>query len=70
MSMTMISFLFTVAELALKHGIPAAIKIVNGWQDAGNTPTAESFETLRNNHRAPEEFLTPAQRSVLGIAKK
>ena len=69
MGATLLSFGFTIMQLALKYGIPAAVKIVNGWLDAGNRPTKESFDQLRENHRAPEEFLTEAQRRVLGLER-
>ena len=70
MSMTLLSFLFTLCELAMKYGIPAAIKIINGWQDAGNPITAESFEELRNNHKAPEDFLNTCAADCFGNRKK
>lgn len=69
MNPAILSLGLTIVQLAVKYGIPAAIRIVNGWLDIneGVPPTKEDFEALLANHRAPETFLSDEQRRILGL---
>ena len=61
-------FIMTVLHYATTLGIEAAVQIVGGWMDAGNGITAEDFRQLREDHQAPEKFLTEKQRRILGLS--
>ena len=63
------ALIITITEYAIKFGITAAVQIVSGWMNSGEGVTAEDFRRLREDHKAPEEFLSEEQRRILGLAE-
>ena len=60
-------FLMTVMHYATTLGIEAAVQIMSNWIGAGEGITAEDFRRLREDHKAPETYLSERQRKILGL---
>ena len=60
-------FMMTVLHYATTLGIEAAVQIIGGWMNSGEGVTAEDFRRLREDHKAPEKFLSEEQRRILGL---
>ena len=60
-------FLMTVLHYATTLGIEAAVQIMSNWIGAGEGVTAEDFRRLREDHKAPDKYLSDRQRKILGL---